>query len=40
MPITAAFAGWIRRNTTFALLATPTAVQRRALDLLGLKPAL
>jgi hypothetical protein len=28
------------RNTTFALLATPTAVQRRALDLLGLKPAL
>jgi hypothetical protein len=28
------------RNTTFALLATPTAVQRRALDLLGLEPAL
>jgi DDE family transposase len=29
-----------RAATTFALLATPTIVQRRALDLLGLKPGL
>jgi hypothetical protein len=28
------------RDKTFALLATPTEIQRRSLEMLGLKPAL